>query len=153
MGTLISNVIMSEVLDVLNRFDEEDIKKIPKKLIEYLKENSDKNYINNIDYTKPIKELKLHDETIYILDMICFNYWCENDLQKKEFLYQLNKNEQRYQEELREKYNPDNLFKNQNNSSEKIQDNISTETAMVEYKEKNFIQRLFDKIKNLFRKN
>lgn len=153
MGTLISNVIMSEVLDVLNRFDEEDIKKIPKKLIECLKENSDKNYINNIDYTKPIKELKLHDETIYILDMICFNYWCENDLQKKEFLYQLNKNEQRYQEELREKYNPDNLFKNLNNSSEKIQDNISTETAMVEYKEKNFIQRLFDKIKNLFRKN
>ena len=34
------------------------------------------------------------------------------------------------------------------------EDNISTETAMVEYKEKNFLQKLFDKIKNLFgRKN
>lgn len=153
MDTQISNVIMSEVLDVLNKFNDEDIKKIPKKFIEYLKENSDKNYINNIDYKKPIRELKLHDETIYILDMICINYWCENDLQKKEFLCQLNKNEQKYQEKLREKYNPDNLFKNQNNSSEKIQDNISTKTAMVEYKEKNFIQRLLDKIKKLFRKN
>lgn len=149
METLISNVIMSEVLDVLNKFDEEDIKKIPKKFIEYLKENSDKNYINHIDYTKPIKELNLHDETMYILDMICLNYWCENELQKKEFLYQLNKNEQKYQEELREKYNPDNLFKNK--STEKMQQDILTETAMVEYKEENFIQKLFDKIKRFFK--
>ena len=149
METLISNVIMSEVLDVLNKFDEEDIKKIPKKFIEYLKENSDKNYINHIDYTKPIKELNLHDETMYILDMICLNYWCENELQKKEFLCQLNKNEQKYQEELREKYNPDNLFKNK--STEKMQQDILTETAMVEYKEENFIQKLFDKIKRFFK--
>ena len=57
-------------------------------------------------------------------------------------------------EELkREKYNPDNIFKNKKNYSENIEDNISTETAIVEYKEKNFIQKLFDKIKNLFRRN
>ena len=58
-----------------------------------------------------------------------------------------------FEQELREKYNPDNIFKNKNNSTERIQDNISTETAIVEYKEKNFIQKLFDKIKHLFRRN
>ena len=58
-----------------------------------------------------------------------------------------------FEQELREKYNQDNIFKNKNNSTERIQDSISTETAIVEYKEKNFIQKLFDKIKHLFRRN
>ena len=57
-------------------------------------------------------------------------------------------------EELkREKYNTDNIFKNKKNYSENIENNISTETAIVEYKEKNFIQKLFDKIKHLLGRN
>ena len=56
-------------------------------------------------------------------------------------------------EELkREKYNPDNIFKTRRIIQKNIEDNISTETAIVEYKEKNFIQKLFDKIKHLFRR-
>ena len=57
-----------------------------------------------------------------------------------------------FEKELREKYNPDNIFKNKKNYSENIEDNISTETAIVKYNEKNFIQKLFDKIKHLFKR-
>ena len=55
-----------------------------------------------------------------------------------------------FEQELRKKYNPDNLFKNRKNSLENITDDIAIETTIVEYKEKNFIQKLFDKIKHLF---
>jgi len=61
----------------------------------------------------------------------------------------LNANEKKYQEELRERYNPDNIFKNK-----KEENIIKEEThALVEYKEKTIIQRIFDKIKNMFKRN
>lgn len=41
------------------------------------------------------------------------------------------------------KYNPENIFKNK----KKIQENLIAENAITVYKEKNFIQKIFDKIK------
>ena len=58
-----------------------------------------------------------------------------------------------FEKELREKYDPDNLFKNRKNNSQTIEENISEVSAIIEYKEKNFIQKLFDKIKHLFRRS
>ena len=53
--------------------------------------------------------------------------------------------------EIREKYNPDNIFKNKN--KEKEVEQIAEEiTAIVEYKKENFIQKLLNKIKRLFTK-
>ena len=59
---------------------------------------------------------------------------------------------QEYEKELREKYNPDDIFKNKKNNQIKIEETQTKETAIVEYKEKNFLQKIFDKIKHLFRK-
>lgn len=44
--------------------------------------------------------------------MICLNYWCITDEQKEKFKSHLTENEMKFQEEMRRKYNPDNLFKN-----------------------------------------
>ena len=92
------------------------------------------------------------EETKIVLAVIYRDFLCSEE-ERKEILERDKNKLLEFEQELREKYNPDNIFKNKNNSSENIQDNISTETAVVEYKEKNFIQKLFDKIKHLFRKN
>ena len=66
----------------------------------------------------------------------------------------LKNNEDKYQAELREKYNPDNLFKKQKSEILNLENNtITEETAIIEYKEKNFLQKIFDKIKHLFKRN
>ena len=66
----------------------------------------------------------------------------------------LKNNEDKYQAELREKYNPDNLFKKQKSEILNLENNtITEETAIIEYKEKNFLKKIFDKIKHLFKKN
>ena len=54
---------MSEVLYYLKGIRQEDIEKIPKKLIIFFKENCSKNYECNFDYTKPLNELDLQEET------------------------------------------------------------------------------------------
>ena len=73
------------------------------------------------------------------------NYWCpeeeKQDLQKKFY-----ENEQKYQEELRQKYNPDNIFSKKNKNIIEIEDN---QTQLIEYKETIF-RRILNKIKALF---
>lgn len=124
--------------------------KIPKKFKNLLSTWKDPNYIVNIE--EPFEECNIMEETKIVLAVIYRDFLCSEE-ERKEILERDKNKLLEFEQELREKYNPDNIFKNKNNSSENIQDNISTETAVVEYKEKNFIQKLFDKIKHLFRKN
>ena len=56
-------------------------------------------------------------------------------------------NERKYQEELRKKYNPDNLFKNK----QKTTDENVEETAMIEYKKENIFSKIMTFLKNLFK--
>ena len=74
---------MTEVLEYLKGIRQEDIDKIPKKLILFFKENASTNYICNIDYNRPLKEQQLLDETRGLISMLCLNYWCETEEQKK----------------------------------------------------------------------
>lgn len=73
-----------EVLEILSNTNEEDVKRIPKNFIEFLKENVESNYAVNFDYSKKIDELKLSEKTKELLGVIYINWWCgENE--KKEF--------------------------------------------------------------------
>lgn len=141
---------MSETLHYLKGINQDDIIKIPNKFIQFLKENSLQNYECNFDYKKPLKDLNLMDETRGLISMICLNYWCETEEQKNNFIKHLNENEIRYQEELKEKYNVDDIFKNANKSQNMIKEisESTTNTSLVVYKEspftkfKNFILKI-----------
>lgn len=139
---------MAEVIYYLKGIKQEDINKIPKKLLQYLNDNASKEYKCDFDYNKPLKDLNLLDETRGIIGMICYNYWCINEIQKKQYIDKLNINELKYQEFLHEKYNPDNLFKNKNEKN--IEEPIKT-TEMIEYKETLF-KKIIIRIKNFFHK-
>lgn len=133
---------MAEVLHYLKGIRREDIEKIPEKLINFFEENQSKDFECKFDYKKPLKELELdlQDETKGLIAMICLNYWCETDQQKNMLIDMLNKNEQKYQSMLREKYIPDNIFKNKTNTLNLQYANVH-EIALLEYKE-NFFAKL-----------
>ena len=95
---------MKEVIYYLRGIRQEDIDRIPKELIQYLNENASKEYKCNFDYNKPLKELNILDEARGIIGMICYNYWCITEQQKKEYIKKLNQNEQQYQKNLQEKF-------------------------------------------------
>lgn len=137
---------MAEVIYYLKGIKQEDIDKIPKKFMQYLNENASKEYKCNFDYNRPLKELNLLEETRGIIGMICYNYWCDTENQKEEYLKKLSRNEQKYQQILYEKYNPDNLFKNKVSQIESVENSV----AMVEYKETIF-KRFISRIKSIFK--
>jgi len=140
-----SQLAYAEVDAILDMLETEAVEKIPVKVREFFKNEKDKNYIPKIseDFSE-IENMELMRETICLLTILDINYWCETEEEKQFVLNKLKENDRKKEEELREKYNPDNIFKNKN----KIQEIV----AMVEYKEPNFIRRLLDKIKRLFKR-
>lgn len=139
---------MMELLEYLKGIEQEDIDKIPKKLMNFFEENALKEYICKFDYNKPLKEMKLLDETRGLISMICLNYWCETEEQKQRYLERLNKNERKYQEELREKYNPDNIFQKNQVADEAIKEN----TELIEYQEQNILTKIIHQVKEFLLK-
>lgn len=139
----------SEVYEILQLLDDEFVDKVPKKFMEFIEKEKDNDYIPNIKPNVSLEEQELLEDTINILAMLKLDYWCENEAEKQELLDILNKNEIEYQQELREKYNPDNLFKNKNKSYD---ENVKEEKSLVIKAKKNFIIMLFEKIKMMFKK-
>lgn len=134
-----------EVLGILALLDEEQKNRIPKKLKEFFENNKNQDYQVNIDSNIPLEEQNLLQETVDILAMLKLNYWCTNEKEKEGLLNLLNENEKKYQEELRKKYNPNNLFKDKE-SKRVIYTN--EELSIVKYKESIF-KRIKDWLKRI----
>ena len=136
----------SEVDKIFDLMPIELLNKIPIKFKELIKENRSTLYKPNIN--EPFEDCKLKDETLVILALIYRDFLCSAQEKQQLLLRDSNKIKE-FENELRKKYNPDDIFKNKRNIQEPLE---NTTTAIVEYKEKNFIQKLFDKIKNIFKK-
>lgn len=128
---------MKEVLQYLKGIQKEDVDKIPKKFMNFLEENASKEYECQFDFTKPLKELDLLDETKGIITMICYKCWCETEEQKQNFLEKLNENEIEYQKQLKEKYDMENIFTKTNVV------NSNTDIMVIK---KSKVKQLYEKI-------
>ena len=146
------SVAMAETLHYLKGITQDDINKIPQKFMEFLKNNASKEYVCDFDYTKPLKDLELKEETRGLIGMICLNYWCETQEQKNAFMEHLNENERIYQEKLREKYDV-NFLSKVNKEEKQQQSNMpnSTETLPTEIKKESLIKNFFKKIISIFK--
>ena len=139
----------SEVLEILSYMEQKYIDMIPKKLLDLFNAEKDKNYKININPKIPLTEQKLQRKTLALLAMLNLHYWCESEEEKQELLKLYAENDKKKEEELREKYNPDNLFKKkETNKSVENENN----TAIIEYKKENFFKKVLNKIMSLFRK-
>lgn len=145
-------IAMAETLHYLKGISQDDINKIPDNFITFLKNNASQNYECKFDYTRPLKELNLKNETRGLIAMICLEYWCETEEQKNSFREHLNENEKRYQEELRKKYNMDDIFKKKELSPEVeiIGENIDADKLPIQAEQENIFKRIFNRIMKIF---
>lgn len=130
----------SEVDMILDLIDSEMKSKVSANFIKFIKEEKDNNYKPNINPELPLEEQNILPETIDILALLKLNYWC-NEEEKKELLKVLNKNEQQFQKEAKEKYDIDKLFKT-NKTKEII-------NLPEKGESENFIKKLIKFIKNI----
>lgn len=132
----------TEIGCLLKYFPNSFIEQLPNKLLEIISLMVDRKYLIDVDTDKSINEQNISDKTKKILAVLTYNYW-SSETEKRDIIEHLNENEKEYQEQLREKYNPDNIFKNKASKVETAENTV----AMVEYKES-----IFTKIKNWFKR-
>ncbi len=136
-----------EVVEILKYVPDEDVQKIPEEKLEFYRTNMDKEYNYQLDLTKEFEEQEMSDITKAILANIFRDYWAT--LHQKERIEAKEKNDlNKLEEEKREKYNPDNIFKNK---EEKV--DIENTNLPIEIKKETFFEKLINFIKGLFNKN
>lgn len=147
-----TNDIYSEVYSILNLLGDSYINKIPRKTLDIIKNERNINYNPKYDFSIDINRQDIKRETKAMIALLRLSYWYSSEDEKIKLSNQFKENEKKYQELLNAKYDTNNLFKNKNTITT-INDQIQQEaTSIVEYKEKSFLKKLFDKIKHLFSK-
>ena len=135
-----------EVLEIIKYFPEEEYNKIPKEKIAFYQNNMDQKYEFTINPTIDLSKQNISKEANAIIITLFQDYFAKEE-EKEKVQEILELNEKKLEQEKREKYNPNNLFKNKS-EIENIKQSTVQETALVEYKEnfftkfKNFILKL-----------
>lgn len=139
----ITRQAFSEVYDIIDNM--ELYNEIPKSFIDLIDSNRDTQYKVNIDYSKSINEQELQKGTRVLLSLIYRDYLCSEE--ERQILIKKDEEElKKIEEELREKYNPDNLFKNKKENKEE-------NMQIVKIEKVNFWTKIINKIKSLFKRH
>ncbi len=142
----------SEVCAVLDNMPNEYVSKIPKKIIDLFQSEKLKDYKPNINISNPLDKNYLGKKTMVLIAMLNYYYWCPNKEVKDELYKMYLNNNEKYEKEIAEMYDTNNLFKN--SKAEKVEEqDEEQEVALVKYNEGNFLTRLFNRIKRFFSRN
>ena len=139
----------TEVNCLLEYLPQSYIEKLPKKLIDLIKKQSNEKFNIYIDTNKSLLDQNFSNKTKDLIAVIKYNYW-STDEERKQLKSIFYENENKYQEELLEKYNPNDIFKKREQRV-KVTNPIDSNTQITLYKE-NIFTKFLNKLKNLFRK-
>ena len=135
-----------EVIEILNHMPDESVAKIPQEELDFYRENMDTSYDYKIDEEKEFEEQIISDTTKATLAVIFRDYWA-TPYQRERIIAKEKYDMDKMEEEKREKYNPDDIFKNK--QTEEVQEEITN--LPMEIKKENFFRRLISFISRLFK--
>ena len=138
----------SEVLEILKYIPIKDYKKIPKNKIKLFEKNANDEHRFIYNPNKTLEEQNVTKRAKAIIAILFRDYWA-NEIQREKIIKKQNYDRIKLEEEKRQNYNPNNMFKNKGIKS--IENPTSDIVSMIEYKESAF-KRFLDKIKSIFAK-
>lgn len=142
------NIMYAELSEILKMMEPEEVNKIPKKLLEVIEKEKSNTYIPNYDSKIELNSQSIKKETLAMLALLYINYWCEDENEKKEYLKLIEKNEQKYQQQIREKTDIKYITR-----TPKIEKNNVPEQELAVVKNKRFIKKVIEKIKSFLKKH
>lgn len=137
-----------EVIEILKYVPDESVAKIPQEKLNFYRENMDISYNYKIDESKEFEKQEMSEITKAVLANIFRDYWA-TPYQRERILAKEKYDLEKLEEEKREKYNPDGIFKNRNKEEIHIEE---INNLPIEVKKEKFYKRLISFIKNLINK-
>lgn len=138
MEKIYSNAF-SEVLSILAYIPAEKYNKIPEDLIKVFEENSNDEYQFIYNPKLTLTQQEVSYEAKLIIAILFRDYWA-TDIQKEKILLKEKYNLQQVEEEKKNIYSIDSIFKDKRKKINNV--------AIIEYKESKW-RRMINKIKNL----
>lgn len=134
----------AEVLEILKYVSNEDYNKIPKEKIELFEKNANLNYDFSYDINKTLDEQNVSKKAKTIIAILFRDYWA-TEAQREKIKAKEQYDRRLKEEENREKYNPDNIFKKNETKTTEIINEIKENNQLIPYKESIF-KKIFNKI-------
>lgn len=135
----------TEVLEILKYMPENDVNKIPKKLLDTFEYKKDTNYSFIIDKNQDFSKLKILDETEAIMVNIFRDYWASSE-QKAKIKAKMQNDMKIIEEEKRKGYNPDKLFAMK---SDKEIEKCNNAELQIIVKKESFYKKIINAIKRI----
>lgn len=135
-----------QLYEIVEMLPSEEKNKIPENIISLIDERKER-YIKSDEYIS-IEDINLTDETKKYLGYIFLNYLANED-EKTEYRNIISENENRYQNNLKEKYNIDKMFSKKESKSA---ENREIKAEMIVVENLKWWDKIVAKIKKLFKK-
>ncbi len=143
MTNKIDNITCLEIYVILTEL--QLFEKLPKEIQRYIINTKSNDHIFVFEKNMPIQFQTVNKNTMVVLSYLYLKYINENSEVKRKLLDKYKNNEIQYQEELRKKYNPEDLFKNKKESKPE-------ETSLVEVKKEKWYEKMFSFLRKMFKK-
>lgn len=140
-----TRIAYAEIDSFIELLPKEEKEKIPSKLKQYFKAEKDKETTKKLSMDIPIEEQNLQEETWNLIAMVYLKYLCEDEVEKKELEQIYDENEKKYREEMKEKYNPEKIFKER--EKQQVIQNLP-----IKVQKESIIQKIIKFINKLFHK-
>lgn len=129
-------VAYAEVDYIIHHMNEKYINKIPEKLLNFFATIKDPDHKIYINPRIPLQNQNLKKYTLEIIALLHLKYWCEDEERRKELFEKMMENQMKLDEQMREKYNVDNMFELNSAKVVYSEDDISQEENVVYSKSK-----------------
>lgn len=135
----------TEVLEILKYISKEDYEKVPLEMIEIMEDNSSKDYFVEYNPDISLTDQNISEEAQTIIAIFFRDYWA-TPYQKERIEAKERYDLEKIEEEKREKYSTDNIFKNR--QEETVRENTN---LPIEIKEESFFKKLVNFIKKFLK--
>lgn len=143
MTNKIDNITCLEIYIILTEL--QLFERLPKEIQRYIINTKSNDHIFVFEKNMPIQFQTVNKNTMVVLSYLYLKYINENSEVKRKLLDKYKNNEIQYQEELRKKYNPEDLFKNKKESKPE-------ETSLIEAKKEKWYEKMFSFLRKMFKK-
>ena len=109
----------TEVLEILKYISKEDYEKVPLEMIEIMEDNCSKDYFVEYNPDISLTDQNISEEAQTIIAILFRDYWA-TPYQKERIEAKEKYDLEKLEEEKREKYNTDNIFKNKQEGTTNI---------------------------------
>lgn len=130
---------LAEAFAVIMKLEFSDIQKIPDEFLNTLKNNMDQEYYTTLNIDEEYIDNNLSEDTKGILGLVYRDYLTDES-ERKELVEGENKSKEEYQEVLRDMFQSDLVFKNNDTNEEKKE--VKQEVRMIKQEELKWYEKL-----------